>query len=128
MSTAAGRAAWDTHLAECDDCLAWSIDQALAQTPTLTGSPDLVGRVMRGITAAPAAREPGAAPSRIGVRVAVAAVVTAAVAASPMVISFGSASTLSATHVAVLAIGVVETCIVVAWALARPNTRGFGIR
>jgi hypothetical protein len=125
MTTTTGHTAWHTHLTTCDACLAWSIDQALAQTPAIPASPQLADRVLRHIAEAPTP----AVPSRIGVRVAVAAVVAAAVAGSPMLMSFASASSAPAiTHVGVLALGAMEACIVVGWALARSNTRVVGFR
>jgi hypothetical protein len=120
MSETSGRKAFDAHLVECDACLAWSIDQVLAQAPETAASPLFAERVMREIADRPAP----IAPSRIATRIAVAAVAVATLGAAPLLVSFDAPmSNQDIAPLGVLALGVVEAFIVVGWALTRQTTR-----
>jgi hypothetical protein len=125
MSETSGRKAFDAHLAECDACLSWSIDQVLAQAPVTAASPLFAERVMREIADRPAP----IAPSRIATSIAVAAVAVATVGAAPLLVSLDAPmSNQDFVQLGVLALGVAEAFILVGWALTRQTTRTISFR
>jgi hypothetical protein len=125
MSETSGRKAFEAHLAECDACLSWSIDQVLAQAPVTAASPLFAERVMREIADRPAP----IAPSRIATRIAVAAVAVATVGAAPLLVSLDAPmSNQDFVQLGVLALGVAEAFILVGWALTRQTTRTISFR
>jgi hypothetical protein len=114
MSQTSGRKAFDAHLAECDACLSWSLDEVLAQTPEVTAPPLFAERVMRGIADVPVP----VVSSRSATRVAMAAVAVAALAAAPMLTSFDAPrSEQDIARFGVLALSVAEAVIITGWAL-----------